>query len=568
MLLRAYVGTQKIDEALQVMKKLEKVGGSDILQAYTQLGIELQEELKRLAAANDATRLARVRESFEKFLQQVYQSRDKSDYNSLLWIGETYYGLGQGAGTDPASAENYFARAGDAYNEIITGSLTNDANRNAVLLRLARCRRQQKKFEDGLKIVTDILSANPNALDAQFEAAHILTDWGIHGDAGAPRPEKFSESIQGIKGPDGKPIVWGWPLLARRLQQYSEKDPSPELKARFIEARYELSAGRRRFAQVHEPEADKQRASALAEITSFVQRYRDLDDVSFAKFDRLYQDLQVDRGGAPEPLQRVAAVEPATEAEKQEPAADATQKAAPAAQTAPQTAAAPADGGSGWLLPVIGVSLCIGVGAGMFFLMRKPKQRVRIPGSASAPKLSGIVPEAPTGGFNLPEDLSFDAPQIPDFTTLGSAVATRKPAPSSQTRPAKPATAGPVKRQGHDLPLRKIRPHDQPRRAAHLNPQPARYQVLPRRLDHDQSLRKVEHRHQAPFRDKRPTLPRRDLLREQIPLRSLPHHVLLLRAEQPRQIQHGRELLQNRRLQAILLVRVPAERLDLRSRVP
>ncbi len=442
LLLRAYVGTQKIDEALQVMKKLEKVGGSDILQAYTQLGIELQEELKRLAAANDATRLARVRESFEKFLQQVYQSRDKSDYNSLLWIGETYYGLGQGAGTDPASAENYFARAGDAYNEIITGGLTNEANRNAVLLRLARCRRQQKKFEEGLKIVTDILSANPNALDAQFEAAHILTDWGIHGDAGAPRPEKFSESIQGIKGPDGKPIVWGWPLLARRLQQYSEKDPSPELKARFIEARYELSAGRRRFAQVHEPEADKQRASALAEITSFVQRYRDLDDVSFAKFDRLYQDLQVDRGGAPEPLQRVAAVEPATEAEKQEPAADATQKAAPAAQTAPQTAAAPADGGSGWLLPVIGVSLCIGVGAGMFFLMRKPKQRVRIPGSASAPKLSGIVPEAPTGGFNLPEDLSFDAPQIPDFTTLGSAVATRKPLPTSQARPAKPATAG------------------------------------------------------------------------------------------------------------------------------
>ncbi|MFN9718992.1 MAG: hypothetical protein ACK58L_09885 [Planctomycetota bacterium] len=440
LLLRAYVGTQKIDEALKVMSRLEKVGGSDILQAYTQLGIELQEELKRLTLANDATRLARVRESFEKFLQQVYQSRDKSDYNSLLWIGETYYGLGQGVTGDAASAENYFARAGDAYNEIITGNLTTDTNRNAVLLRLARCRRQQKKFDDGLKIVTDILTKNANALDAQFEAAHLLTDWGIYGDAGTPKPERFSESIQGIKGADGKPLVWGWPLLARRLQQYSEKDPSPELRARFIEARYELSFGRRRFAQVHEADADKQQASALAEITSFVQRYRDLDDVNFAKFDRLYQDLQVDRGGAPEPLQRTASVEPDAEMAKQDSAKETTESQTPAASApAVSPTAVSETGGGGWLWPVLGVSLCVGVGAAFFLLMRKPAQRVRIPGSSSAPRLSGVIPDVPTGGLSLPDDLSFDAPQIPDFTGLGATVSTRKSPPSSAARPTKTA---------------------------------------------------------------------------------------------------------------------------------
>jgi hypothetical protein len=442
LLLRAFVGTQKIDEALAIMSKLERVGGSDILQAYTQLGIELQEELKRLNQAGDATRLAAVRDSFEKFLQQVYQSRNKSDYNSLLWIGETYYGLGLGVLADPTAAESYFSRAGDAYNEIVTGNLTTDSNRNAVLLRLARCRRQQKKYEDGLKIVTDVLAQNANAIDAQFEAAQMLTDWAVNGDAGSPRPEKFTEALQGIKGADGKPMVWGWPTLARRLQQYSEKDPSSDLKARFIEARYELSAGRRRFAKVHAADAEKQQASALAEITSFVQRYRDLDDVNFAKFDRLYQDLQVDRGGAPEPLQRTAAVELPTD----EPAkADSKEATAPVVApteqpTTPGATAAP-EGGSGWLLPVIGLALCAGLGAVFFFLMRKPKQRVRIPGSSSAPKLSGFVPDASSDGLALPSGLSFDAPQIPDFTTLGAAVATKKASPS-KPRPAAASASG------------------------------------------------------------------------------------------------------------------------------
>ncbi len=42
----------------------------------------------------------------------------------------------------------------------------------------------------------------------------------------------------------------------------------------------------------------------MAEITSFVQAVRDLDDVAFARFDRLYQDLQADLGEAPTPLDR------------------------------------------------------------------------------------------------------------------------------------------------------------------------------------------------------------------------------------------------------------------------
>ncbi|MBC7965740.1 MAG: hypothetical protein H7Z17_07410, partial [Fuerstia sp.] len=126
LLLRAYVGTQQIDLALGVMTQLENVGGQDILAVYTQLGLELQEELKRLQMAGDNERLLQTRESFEKFLQKVYESRNKSDYNSLLWIGETYFGLGQGVASDPTASAGFYTKAADAYNEIITGGLAKE----------------------------------------------------------------------------------------------------------------------------------------------------------------------------------------------------------------------------------------------------------------------------------------------------------------------------------------------------------------------------------------------------------------------------------------------------------
>ncbi len=115
LLLRAYVGTQQIDQALTAMQQLENVGSQDILAVYTQLGLELQEEVRRLKQSGDEKRLAQTRESFEKFLQKVYESRNKSDYNSLLWIGETYFGLGQGVAADPIASAGYYAKAADAY---------------------------------------------------------------------------------------------------------------------------------------------------------------------------------------------------------------------------------------------------------------------------------------------------------------------------------------------------------------------------------------------------------------------------------------------------------------------
>ena len=429
LLLRAYVGTQQIDEALKVMTQLENVGGQNILAVYTQLGLELQEELKRLKTTGDNERLAQTRDSFEKFLQKVYESRNQSDYNSLLWIGETYFGLGQGVAGDALASDGYYAKAADAYNEIITGGLAAEANRTAVELRLARCRRQQKQYAEAFRLCDEVLKTNPNALDAQFEAAYSLSDWGSDGE-----PTKLIDAIQGIKTPDGKAgNVWGWSLMTRKLQQSLQRDPTPEIRERFLEARYQLTNSRRRYAQSNAPDSDKQRDSAAAEIVSFVQVYRDMDDAWFAKFNRLYQDLQSDAGHEAKPLERASGTGPDTENVDDMATETPTDTSMAATTPIPVAAKQEDSGGNGLLLGTLITCLSIGIAGGLFFFMRKPQKRPVIPGTNKAPKFSAVTAQNPSDIF---PDVG-DAPvQGMDFSGIASAVAAPK-----RTAAARPASA-------------------------------------------------------------------------------------------------------------------------------
>ncbi|MEN9556294.1 MAG: hypothetical protein RLZZ232_2580 [Planctomycetota bacterium] len=444
LLLRALIGTQRIEQALETMAQLEKVGGDDILSAYTQLGMELQDELKRLQAAGEQERLAQVRTSFEQFLQKVYESRNKSDYNSLLWIGETYYGLGLGVTDDKAGAEGYFEKAGNAYSEILAERLVSEDGRNAVLLRLGRCRRRQQEFPEALKQVEEILAANAMNLDAQFEAALILGDWGE-----ASEPERLSQSIQGIRDASGKPTsVWGWGALSKRLQQIVMKDPKSEFRPRFFDARYELSQSRRRIARVTNDKAaaTAQLKSALAELSSVSQAFREMDDVNFARFDRLYQDIQKDLGESPTPLVRNSA------AEAKPSAADVTPDE-PAEPTVVSAAAAPAateqrpSGPSSILFSAVIVAVSLAVAGGLFVMMRKPRQRVRVPGNSAATKLKLDVPES--SGFGLPDQLNIATPELGDFSVLdglaipvGRAIKSKAPGVAGRPQPG-PGTSTP-----------------------------------------------------------------------------------------------------------------------------
>ncbi len=474
LLLRAYVGTQQIDQAIATMGELEKVGGEDILSAYTQLGMELQEELKRLTAANQTDRLTQVRTSFEQFLQKVYESRNKTDYNSLLWIGETYYGLGQGVTGDLTGAEGYFEKAGNSYQEILDQSLASPESRNAILLRLARCRRRQGKFADALKLSEEILTQNAMNLDAQFEAASILADWGEKSE-----PQRLTESIQGIRGADGKPgTVWGWSALAKRLQQIIQKDPASEFRPRFFDARYELGQSRLRIAKTTQDKkaGAAQLGAGMAEINSLVQVFRDLDDVTFARFDRLFQDMQAEAGQAATPLSRNSTASPADETTPADTSPDAPSAVA-ATPAAPQAApTTPPEQSSSMLGIILVVIVGAGIGVVTFIMIRKPKTRVRIPGEAKPPKINLEVPAAT--GFSFPADVPVAVPAAADFSAFAGIEApakrpagprpTARPAPSGSSASSESTTAPPTA-----PPKPRPRPAETPSAQGAAAPRPA-----------------------------------------------------------------------------------------------
>ena len=123
-LLRAQIGRHQVDASLEAMQQLEKIAGASgaegVTAIYVSLGKEIEKELARLVATNDRARLGEVRKSFEKFLEELAKRSDKMSYGSLLWIAETYTGLGDGMAEDPGAAREYFAKAAHAYEELLT----------------------------------------------------------------------------------------------------------------------------------------------------------------------------------------------------------------------------------------------------------------------------------------------------------------------------------------------------------------------------------------------------------------------------------------------------------------
>ena len=425
LLLRAYVGTQKVAEALQTMNKLEAVGGQDTAAVYTQLGQELQEELKRLKASGETEQLANTRKSFEQFLGKVSENRENMDYNSLVWIGETYFGLGQGTQEDVVAASGYYQQAHAAYQDILDRNLAEGGSVIAVKLRIVRCSRAQGQFEEGVGLAQSILNETPLSLDVQFEAAYTLSDWGA---ADGGQPEKLLAAIEGVENAQGEKSIWGWSGITRKLQARQSSPDWEQLKDRFLEARFEYVNSRYRYAKTGASDGDVQLKSGLAEITIFIQVFADLDDAWFAKFDRLYQDTQLALGQPQTPLERPVAPE-VVMAQAEPDAADEPQQQSQSAEPVASTS-----GGTSTLVVIVLLVLAAGGGFGFYKLMSKPPQRRRPslqPGGGSFTAPDGAV-DGDTGG-------------APDFGALeaagGAAVAAppRKKKVASKASPQAPA---------------------------------------------------------------------------------------------------------------------------------
>lgn len=459
-LLRAQIGRHQVDASLEAMQQLEKIAGASgaegVTAIYVSLGKEIEKELSRLFATNDRARLAEVRKSFDRFLEELSKRSDSMSYGSLLWIAETYTGLGDGLAEDPNAAREYFAKAAHAYEQLLTrAAADNSASRAdrilSLQLRLSNCLRRQGNYAKSLEILREVIAQRPKALDVQVAAANLLEDWGASSDAGSEL--RSLDAIKGLKDQTGGGAVWGWQGISTRLERVLAGGKADnELREKYFEARYNIPYCRHQFAEREKDAAARTKALdvALGEIKAFALVSTDLSDESWRKLDSLYQDIQTDLGRKPVPLARpdlrtAAAGSTPAATVKADPSADV--KAADAGANRPQPSAAsarsdkPASTGiaPGWILLglLFGITATIG---GVVWNIRRQKPRaslmslgapefVDLPGQPAArPKPTGARPQPKAAGSTATRR---PAGPIPEKTAADKATPQKKAGPKA-----------------------------------------------------------------------------------------------------------------------------------------
>ena len=422
-LLRAYVGTQQIDDALEMMQRLQTLGASNTTSVYTQLGQELQQELKRLQDSGQDKRLQQVRTSFERFLEKVYSSRDHSSNSALLWIAETYTDIARG-NDDPEAAKDSYDKVATIYQELLNSKL-DEVLQSRLNLRLIRTYRQQKKFLQAVELGTEELKNHPASVSVQLEVAHVLADWGDNGE-----PERLLESIRGVPADRNPKTIWGWAALARRLLNSRQQEVWTELKPLFLEARFELSNSRLRYARIDPDGGQKQLEAAAREIMSMAQVFHDFDDEWWDRFNSLYEEVQTKLGRPGLTLNRpdadAAPTDPNGGPSVSKPVAKADAPVVRTLHTGQETPAGRSPDDVTFFL-MVGIGLMVVVVGGIsFVIMRRPRRRVR----------SGYTADLAGFQFNTGLEKEFPGAQTPPRSLPNStpALQRKQRRPKTQVR--------------------------------------------------------------------------------------------------------------------------------------
>lgn len=403
-LLRAHIGLRDLDAARLTREQLEAVAGAGeeagaLTQVYIEFGRELQKELEQLSAASETTRLNEVRDAFEGFLNDLFQRTEGQNFNSLLWIAETYTGLAEGSKDDSVKAQGYYNKAASTYQDMLTRAgrdpvfVENPAQLLGVRLRLVNCRREQGDHQAAEDVIFEVLKERPTALEAQIEAARVYEDWA---EAGAGDDAQHLEyAINGRKEPAD---MWGWGVIAQKLQRSIDYGQAGEgYEAMHIDARYHLAKCQYLLAQ--EQTANDAMTRHLTEAKLGLQRFvaitPNIPDADWAQLDALNEKILEGLGEPPAPLTRPSA-RPGPQATEQVAAAERTPMGRVTAAT-PEQAAPPDSSGSGNLLMVI-LCLALGIGAtvGIYMMTVQQEKKRRAKFAATAATAKSTTKKAPS----------------------------------------------------------------------------------------------------------------------------------------------------------------------------
>jgi tetratricopeptide (TPR) repeat protein len=190
-----------------------------LTRIYIEMGTELEDQIKALVAKGDLQGKDALSKAFEQFLDKIRGREKGNTYSSLIWIAETFYGLGKSntdeSGQPNAAAQGYFRRAAETYQKILDRAaadpqfLKNPRQRTTIEMRLVHCYRNLGDVNEALNRLEAILKRKTTNLTVQVQSAEVLFD------AGAMQCENFKKAYFGVR-PDskGKNVIWGWRRLA------------------------------------------------------------------------------------------------------------------------------------------------------------------------------------------------------------------------------------------------------------------------------------------------------------------------------------------------------------------
>jgi len=297
LLLRAYIGTDKLDKAWKTMRALAAIGGGDVAEMHVDLGKKLKDELERLGQAGEAERFEKLMTSFESFLNDMSSRKEGQTFGSLSWIGETYFALGEAVANDAAKANEFYEKAADAFTEILTRSTDEDdfalpIQVNDVKLRLIRVLRLKTEFPAAERLIIEILKDRPNDLKVQTAAAEFYQDWGCSGQAGSAKKLLVAIMGTGIQGGD----MWGWGEIGKKLQKNPEFATNPVFLEHFLNARYNGTVCRRWYGMETPKDQQKALEGCRAELMVTIHVTKKMPDEWYRKFNALYREVLTDMG--------------------------------------------------------------------------------------------------------------------------------------------------------------------------------------------------------------------------------------------------------------------------------
>jgi hypothetical protein len=419
------------------MNDLERVAGTENPEAltniYIQLGVKLREEIERLKAEGNQSRLTTVVTAFDRFLGALSNRTEGLNANTLFWISESYANLGSGMKEDSSAASNYFSRAGQAYQKILDETEKNpgflDANKiPAIKSRIAVLERRQGLHEEALDKFEEVLKENVRLMDAQFEAALTYKEWATDSND----PEKYLDAIIGNKRNEASSI-YGFNQLATfyRNNLMNAQTKSPELEAKYYEILYEIADCQYLFASKEEDESKFKEDLQKAKNTCNSFALFSQGNVEFEikdKFNDLYAKILTGLG---EPVATIKfpEVKPTIALKPPKPPVRDPDKGDPPPPPLPPPAPL------NWPMIAIGLVVAIVLGIG-FFVMMKPKKGSRhvVRGMAEAPEV-----------ITFPAMAQQSNEMFPKSAPSPKAQPARKPQPAQ--KPQSSATSQPAEKK-------------------------------------------------------------------------------------------------------------------------